>query len=388
MRYESSSRVAFLDMLAHQFLRRNAQYLSWAVRAIAQTAIDVSIESSRNAFFEWASAERVDTLIGRNILLSQSVTEDSKKPWRERVTAEIAFDAMRQRETVELARDWCQQGIHPLFLKGAALAYTHYEHSWERPRDDIDVWCADSELTAACTSLEARGYRLGIEPAGDSTLQRHYLRRDGAVEYQVELHLRIANPRVFADALSFDEAHAAARPIPQLDGALGLCPVHALLVACVHLVAHHVDSPRLVWLYDIHLLAGALSDAEWSEFTALATRARMRAVCAAAIGAAAAAFGTDIAPHIESIGNDAGDEPSRHFLRPSRREVETQWSNFRHAAGWRERAVLLRDRAFPPAAFMFAQYGAHHRLWLPLLYARRMVSRLPAWFRQPGTFDA
>jgi hypothetical protein len=362
----------------------NALHLSWAVATILGTAVDSPVESSSETLFDWASAERVDTLIARKMLVNGSLDDHFTRPWRERVRAECALDVIRRLETIELIRRWREHGIHPILLKGTALAYTHYLHSWERPRDDIDVWCGHSELTTLCASLEAHGYRLVIEPAGNSALQRHYVRRDGAIEHQVELHLRIANPRVFANALSLDEARAGARPIPQLDGAQGLSPVHALLVACIHLIAHHVDSPRLVWLYDIHLLAGGLSDPEWSAFTALAARARMRAVCAAAIGAAASAFGTDVASRIELIANGAADEPSRRFLRNSRPAIATQWSNFRHAGGWRERAALVRDRAFPPAAFMFAQYGGHRRLWLPVLYARRIATRLPAWFARPG----
>ena len=49
----------------------------------------------------------------------------------------------------------------------------------------------------------------------------------------------------------------------------GLSPVHALLVACIHRVAHHRGTERLIWLLDIHLLASRLEEREW---TALVSR--------------------------------------------------------------------------------------------------------------------
>jgi len=63
-----------------------------------------------------------------------------------------------------------------------------------------------------------------------------------------------------------------------------------LLLACMHRAAHlGVDGPegnRLIWLYDIHLLASALSPAQWSEFAAHCAAKRMRRISADAAAAA------------------------------------------------------------------------------------------------------
>ena len=66
----------------------------------------------------------------------------------------------------------------------------------------------------------------------------------------------------------------------------------ALAIACIHRVAHHGDEQRLIWLYDIHLLAGALTAAEAEDFLSLAAAKRIRAVCARGCSLAHARFGT------------------------------------------------------------------------------------------------
>ncbi len=74
-----------------------------------------------------------------------------------------------------------------------------------------------------------------------------------------------------------------------------LPPPHALLMACVHRVAHHFDPPTLIWLYDIHLLASSMSEDDATRFVALAVdggldghlRARPRAVTTSLPNAAA-----------------------------------------------------------------------------------------------------
>ena len=41
--------------------------------------------------------------------------------------------------------------------------------------------------------------------------------------------------------------------------ALMPAPAHALLLAVIHLAAHHARQVRLIWLYDLHLLASTLN---------------------------------------------------------------------------------------------------------------------------------
>src|SRR5215217_3750690 len=81
-------------------LPKNAVHLAWAVRTILGTAVDLPIESSREVLFDWAAAERIDVLLARKMLLDLSLEDQFKKPWRERVRAEFAFDVIRRLESI------------------------------------------------------------------------------------------------------------------------------------------------------------------------------------------------------------------------------------------------------------------------------------------------
>ena len=64
-----------------------------------------------------------------------------------------------------------------------------------------------------------------------------------------------ARPLQAAMASAATFANGVAVPIL----AILLAPVNALVLACIHRLAHHQGRDRLVWLYDIHLLAGRLA---------------------------------------------------------------------------------------------------------------------------------
>ena len=71
--------------------------------------------------------------------------------------------------------------------------------------------------------------------------QASYVTRPrNAPVHVVDLHWRIANPQRVRPVLAYEELAAAAEPVPALaPRARGLRRVHALLLACVHRVAHH-----------------------------------------------------------------------------------------------------------------------------------------------------
>src|SRR5678809_629086 len=48
-------------------------------------------------------------------------------------------------------------GIVPLVIKGAALAHTHYEESWLRPRMDVDLLIARPQLAHVMDVLQDLG---------------------------------------------------------------------------------------------------------------------------------------------------------------------------------------------------------------------------------------
>jgi hypothetical protein len=301
-----------------------------------------------------------------------------------------AGDLFRERELRRVVDHLAAANVRALLLKGAGLAYTVYETPHLRPRGDVDVLIAHGDLEPADRALAASGWLRAVEQDSERvTRQRHYLlRHAGLLVEQLDVHWKIAVPHLFGDALRFDELAARAVPI----GALGphawtLSPPDALFLACLHRVAHHHDAIDLLWLWDIHLLASRLSDAERGVFAELAASRSMRAICARGLSLAGACFATPGASElIAATHPDAGDanEPSAGFLGGGLRQIDLLRSDFSTLGGWRARLSLLGGHLFPNPRYVRSLYPRWPAVALPLAYLDRIVRGAPKWFRRPS----
>jgi len=344
--------------------------------------------SDAGAAIAVARAERVDAVLAHRLL---NVHEADLWPAGARATLayhlrqHLVLESLRHRELVRLIAAFASAHIDILLLKGAGLAYTVYPAPHLRPRDDTDLFIRRDDLGRAGQALADCGYARVEEPDAElASTQRHYTMDDGArLRHIVDLHWRIAIPRVFADALAFDEMWPRAIVVPSLGEAVRTCGLaDALLLACVHRVAHHHDAPDLLWLWDIHLLAERVRPAELGVFAAAAARARMCAVCRRGLDLAHEHFGTridDIAPALERARGSA-EEPASEFV-GGLRPIDVLRSDLRALRGWRARSRLVCEHLFPPTDHMRAQHGAHTSL--PLAYLRRIVRGAPSWFKLP-----
>ena len=108
----------------------------------------------------------------------------------------------------------------------------------------------------------------------------------GGLEHVVDLHWRVANPQAVSRVLSHAELAARSQLIAVPGGRLRVpCPADALVLACVHRAAHHQDAHDLLWLFDIHLVASRLSEAEWRAVAGTARAGAVTALCARGLGA-------------------------------------------------------------------------------------------------------
>jgi hypothetical protein len=169
-------------------------------------------------------------------------------------------------------------------------------------------------------------------------------------------------------------------PIPALGpDAWGPGRAHALLIACVHLVAHHPVNPLLLWLHDIARLAEALDDRDAVTFLEGAAGAGISTVCASALDRARRNFD---GPALAALAVKAraqsvpGEEPSAGVLGASR-PIDGLWLDLRSCEGWRERFTLLREHACPDPEYMRATTAPAG--WLPLAYARRAIAGFGKW---------
>jgi hypothetical protein len=301
---------------------------------------------------------------------------------------EAVMESLRREHLRRLLATLREAEIRCLLIKGAQLAYTHYTQPWLRPRFDTDLLVPVADRERADAALRGLGYEAASQVGGGLVShQRQYERWDRHLGTDViDLHWKITNPHLFAEALTFDELAAAARAIPELgEHAYGLSNVHALILACVHRVAHHCNSDLLIWLYDIHALASAMTADERAALLELARVKRLRSICASGLDIARHQYGT---PHpagwLDRLrpGSDEETEPTAVFLRPDRRRIDILWSDLRAVGGWTQKMQLLREHLFPPTAYMRARYG--HDTPLLLAYADRVVTGVGRWFRAPS----
>jgi hypothetical protein len=156
-----------------------------------------------------------------------------------------------------------------------------------------------------------------------------------------------------------------------------------LLIACVHLVAHHRVEPLLLWLHDIARIVDTLDDSDSKRFVEAAAATRSTTVCASALDAARRHFdGPALASLAERVrASGAGRvEPSARLLTATR-PIDDLWLDFRIANGWRERATLLREHLWPDPEYMRGMPAGRHSL--ALAYLRRALVGARKWIA-PG----
>jgi hypothetical protein len=296
------------------------------------------------------------------------------------------IEALRAEELRAVLAKIADAGVRPILLKGAAIAYTHYPRPELRPRADTDMLIPAAARDAVARSLAALGYRRPPEIDGDIAIgQFHFLRHDRhGFEHAMDVHWRVSNVRAFADAVSYEELARAAVAVPALGShAWSPSPVHALLVACVHRVAHHDDTNNLLWLYDVHLLARRFTRAEWEAFAGLARERGMRAVCARTLALAQEAFGGFDSARIASVTPpDDAIEPAAAFLGGGLRQFDILGADLAATRGWLPRVQLLREHLFPSVSYMRHRYARWPGALLPFAYVDRMVRGARRWLRR------
>jgi hypothetical protein len=336
---------------------------------------------------------RVATEQGLDVLVASRA--DTLATWPAGLRASFAarlrdacvVEAVREREIVRLLDGLRDAGVHPLLVKGTALAYSVYGSPHLRPRVDTDLLVAEAEAEGAMRALESLGYARSAQNVGQLVSHQVALARIDAhgVWHAVDVHWRLANPHVFANLLPFGELADAAVPLPAL-GPHARTPgdPHAVLVAALHLAAHHAHHVRLIWLYDLDLLCRRMSADALGEVAAMARERGLASVCARGLHLARRWFDTPVPAGVLAALDavDARSEKPARYVAGSVGKLGTLISDLRTLPTWGARARLLYEHAFPPAEYMLRSYRTSRRSWLPALYLHRMVTGGWRWLRQ------
>jgi hypothetical protein len=189
----------------------------------------------------------------------------------------------------------------------------------------------------------------------------------------IDLHWKISNRPVVADLLTFEELQAQSVPVPALgERARRLGDVHALILACVHMAAHHRNLEHLLWCYDLHLLACRLDADGFADLVTLARDREVAAICRINLERAVARFRTVVPPgtiaRLETTG-----ERSALLLDAAAWYGDVRLTDLRLLPTWRAKFQMIRDVALPSADYMLKEYDAPSRLLLPALHVYRLT---------------
>jgi Uncharacterised nucleotidyltransferase len=306
--------------------------------------------------------------------------ESVKTALQRESAAQIILNSLIETDLRGVLMSLTNAGIHSLLIKGAPLSYTHYAFPYLRPRSDTDLLIEESCLHKLQPVMAELGYTAPNKVSGDFVShQITYVKELRAgVRCYLDFHWKLTNTQLFADSFSFPELAGRSITIPTLGSEVrALGPVHALLLACLHRVAHHYDSDRLIWLYDIHLLANGMDRREFEEFARLAAESRIRTICLRGLRLAQLWLGTRLPDDLMNLWSKSataqGGEPSEQFFKQDLRRLDLLILDLKQLRGW-SKIQLLGEHLFPSADYMLKRYKSSSRLLLPLFYLRRIMS--------------
>lgn len=340
------------------------------------------LEANAN-FFREAEMHGVQALL-------HSVPQPNK--WPQSVLQELRSGAVQLamwelRHQQMLAQTLAALGeaaIEPVLIKGTALAYSLYADPALRTRGDTDLIVPIDAKHRVHEVLTSLGFERSLGVSGEFvSYQASYTRiaPDGGA-HTLDLHWKINNSELLSRLFTYEELRRDADPLPQLcPQALAASRVHTLLLACMHRATHkqnpyyvdgepHHNPNRLIWLYDIHLLAGRLSAPEWDEFVRLASAKGLRAVCLEGMLHAQECFGSAHPERVLAALAQAGTtEPAAQYLDAGK--LRQQWMDFCALGSVRRQLRFARELLFPSPAYMRSKYSERRSGWLPWLYLRR-----------------
>jgi hypothetical protein len=300
-------------------------------------------------------------------------------------------DVVKVREMRRVCSTIAARGIMVAVMKGGSLACTHYEHSWCRPRLDLDVLVSAPDRDRAAVALAELDYVRAGRIAGEWINRQDAWQRRGeaGVLLVVDLHWEATNRAFVSARLPAADLLARSRPAPFAgDGARQLEAVDQLLVACVHRAAHHADHMRLIWRCDEWRLGRALTPDEVETFVDRARRAGVASLCARDLrearewlGPADGALSDTV---IRALDEAGAGEFARRFLTAGRSRIGDVWLDVRSLPRWRDRILLVREHLLPSPSFV-REHAGGRVAWLPWLYVRRVAIGAWRWIREAAS---
>ncbi|MDV7141326.1 nucleotidyltransferase family protein [Tropicimonas sp. TH_r6] len=327
-------------------------------------------------------------LLCRPAALSQ-LPDDTSRQIRSQALSFTAWE-IHDRETLFCAlHALANRGIAAVLLKGTALAYSCYGSPAERPRGDSDILVSEADWDAAKDALLDLGYHRDSEQGSNRILQEEFSIVTGAgTSHCVDLHRNLLPAFALSDIFSTQDLLAEAQPLPALgQHAFRLSFSDALLHACIHRAKHFTTpyfidgqadftADRLIWFYDMHLLADRLSDPDWARFETAAIACGGASLCRNGLERCEELLGTTLPTGLLDRLANAPETGtlSEHLERAS--VARRIWSDLLSVPEGQSRLAYLRQIFLPPGAQLRRAYPERANQSLARLHLHRYLQRL------------
>lgn len=314
-----------------------------------------------------------------------------------RITREM-WEAQHRRVLGQALDALHAAGLHPVIIKGTALAWTHYAEPALRVRGDSDLVVEPSGRERAFAALAGAGFTRVIDASGEVRVaEALFCKADMAGNlHDIDLHWALNSSAVLAPLFPHDEMLAAALPVPRLwPGARAMGAVQSLIFTCVHRLSHlrginlyyldgeeHAAADSLIWLMDIHLLFGALAPEGRAELVRTARDKGVLPVLATGLRAARTRLGTEVP---ESLLRTLEAAPGGAVARYLEASLGGRMArNLAATPGIRRKLQFVTETLFPDPDYMHRRFPDARLRWLPWLYLRRGLGFLGARLRGQG----
>jgi hypothetical protein len=355
----------------------------------APWATDRGSEFTEEQFLNRVRYQGVDLLvyprIAKRCEWPSTVLENIRRTSLERTHWELRHRALLSDVLSSLQK----AGIIPIVFKGTALAYSLYKSPASRARGDTDILIRESDLERCRDVFESHGLAAptGIPGNQLSHEETWVLETPDGGYHAIDLHVRINNSNVLSQLFNYDELYSSGTWIEK--GQLfARIPgrVHSLLIACMHREVHKLspfyvdgkaiyDGNKLIWFYDINLLARSFDSQDWNDLVDAAEAKGLSAACIEGLELAVTQFCCPFPGAIQNrLKGDNKYSAATMYFRGS--NLKREFMDYRAIPGVQKKLQFLGQLIFPAQDYMRWKYQDSKLSWLPWLYVRRAVEGL------------
>ena len=319
------------------------------------------------------SSSVVDSYKGKEILRSlryHGITELSYKQFENKPKLHNALEALSKESiAVEMSRsveiEKLLKNLHALSIdflvfKGTALAYFLYRNAWQRPRSDTDILINKNDLDKILELFYELGYEQSISISGKFVSYQTTVTKQVSTQFvhRVDIHWKINNRQILANCYSLDELLERSKNCTLLNQEMFIPNnIDSLILACIHRIGHHADNERIIWLYDIHLLAESLSHEKWAMLIAKVRKKNVSQIVFDGISTSNALLDTKIDKSIyQALKKSLNtNEASAIFLDREQGHFKLFFNDLMFLPKWSQRLMLIKEHLVPDKEYLAAK---------------------------------